>query len=738
MYFLTNKEDLIVAASSNFLSTVGSREICSISSMLHNKLISPDKENNLLNIPNKELSFNYDSTVMHSAFGELTLYTLTNIEKKEETQKDDENIAYLKKIKDGSIAHTDNEYSIPDIQILKKDAEKNIKDSSITPEQNSDKANIEKNLNIDDSIEKLADTIVKEEKKLEPISLADIEENSENLNKIVEKSVDTTKEELEPIELIDTENNTKKLKDEIKDSTIKLSIEDNETQQEKEAKELEINDNEKTQDIENLISIDTENTNENQTVLDNTETVDNVNKKAIDSRLAEIEEFFKDVEEVEQDNNTEVKTDISNDAITNINKPSIDIENNKLIDEKSINFEDEISNEEEDKESTISKLTQKLFPWGKKSNSIELEDKDYEMELKSANELEAPKAPEDEIKASSENLTIEPESNIQELEFDSNQDIIPEDNKDTKESITIEPEQIANIETVDTEKDILDNKIDTEKKFIENKSNLSYKILNTQVNTINLTDNAKKLSIDYSSYKMLLKNYLDEIEKYNNDLLSGSSSTINMLTDAGELLSLNVLTNKLNQLKSEDNRHSTIAEINLISSLIREKLENHKIDKKEIKTDIETPKEITNKEQPNIHIPPIPDELIDITNAKDLLSAINANKIKFDPNRAADELNLPKDLIIEFVEDFLEQSKEHLSVITDAYNKNDLNTIQTTAHMLKGAASNLRLDTIAENLFKLQKENNLENSASLIKQFVANIKGLEQEITSLEDAKNEN
>jgi len=237
---------------------------------------------------------------------------------------------------------------------------------------------------------------------------------------------------------------------------------------------------------------------------------------------------------------------------------------------------------------------------------------------------------------------------------------------------------------------------------------------------------------------MLLKNYLDEIEKYNNDLLSGSSSTINMLTDAGELLSLNVLTNKLNQLKSEDNRHSTIAEINLISSLIREKLENHKIDKKEIKTDIETPKEITNKEQPNIHIPPIPDELIDITNAKDLLSAINANKIKFDPNRAADELNLPKDLIIEFVEDFLEQSKEHLSVITDAYNKNDLNTIQTTAHMLKGAASNLRLDTIAENLFKLQKENNLENSASLIKQFVANIKGLEQEITSLEDAKNEN
>jgi len=794
MYFLTNKDNLIVAASSDFLSAVGSREICSISSMLHNQLISTDKENNLLNISNKDLSFNYTTAIMHSAFGELTLYSLAKIEEQESTQQDDEDMAYLKKIKDGSIVHVDNEYSIPDIQILKKDTKKDIeKESSLAIEQNSDKVDIEKNLNIDESIEKLADTIVKEEQELKPINLASIKENEKEIIEPEEKSTDSdivTREETGSINLIDTENNTKE-----EDSAIKLPIEDNESQ-EKEAKKL--------------VSIDIDE-NENEIVLDNTETVDNINEKVIDSRIMEIEELFKDTEEEnteeeKQDNSIETNISKEDTVIDNI-EPLINTENdNKPVDsmEKFTNLEDEKSYKEENTESTISKLTKKLFPWGKKSNTIELEDKDYEIDLKSANELEGQKEPENEVKISSENIIIEPEPTLQKEENNNikesviknePENIAPKIEKDSKTDINIEnsaiepveekikdkestpsisiekekidtdseskalslKEQIANIEIVDEshtksteEKNTIEVApeikeavvTDTENKFVINKSNLSYKILNTQVSAINLVDNANKLSIDYSSYKMLLENYLDEIEKYNNDLLSGSSSTINMLTDAGELLSLNILTDKLNQLKSDDNRQSTIAEINLISSLIREKVDNleekEEPKKEEITEVIEIPEEKEDKEKLDIVIPPIPEELIDITNAKDLLSAINPNKIKFDPNRAANELNLPKNLIIEFVEDFLKQSKEHLSVITEAYNNNDLNTIQTTAHMLKGAASNLRLDTIAENLFKLQKESNLENSASLIKQFVGNIKGLEQEIASLEDAEDEN
>lgn len=234
---------------------------------------------------------------------------------------------------------------------------------------------------------------------------------------------------------------------------------------------------------------------------------------------------------------------------------------------------------------------------------------------------------------------------------------------------------------------------------------------------------------------MLLTNYLEEIEKYNKELENGTTSTIDMLQDAGKLLSLDLLTKRLGELKSEGDRVSLIKEISLISSLLKEK-----IDKKLEKTKTyEEPKaEEPEVKEEEISIHSIPDDIIDITSAQELLTSINPQSVSFNPNRAAEELNLPKTLIIEFIEDFIAQSKEHLPVLVEAYKKEDIKTIQTTAHMLKGAASNLRLDTIAENLFKIQKESNLNNSAELIKQFVAKLKGLSSEVASLEDAEDEN
>ena len=269
-----------------------------------------------------------------------------------------------------------------------------------------------------------------------------------------------------------------------------------------------------------------------------------------------------------------------------------------------------------------------------------------------------------------------------------------------------------------------------------------------QIEAIDLEKNANKLSIDASSYKMLLGNYLDEIEKYNNELENGATSTIDMLQDAGELLSLNILTQKLEKLKSSSDRRETTKEISLMASLLKEKLEKKPVIEAEV-TNVETiitpdvpklepEKEVEIEKKQEISIPPIPDEVIDITSAQDLLTSITPQSVSFNPNRAAEELNLPKTLILEFVEDFISQSKEHLPVMVDAYKKEDIKTIQTTAHMLKGAASNLRLDTIAENLFKIQKEGNINNSGELIKQFVAKLKGLSSEVASLEDAEDEN
>jgi len=77
MYFLTNKEGLVIAASNNFLSALGSRDVCSISNVFNNKLITLDEDSKKLEISNKDLVFNYSKAAMYSAFGELTIYNLS-------------------------------------------------------------------------------------------------------------------------------------------------------------------------------------------------------------------------------------------------------------------------------------------------------------------------------------------------------------------------------------------------------------------------------------------------------------------------------------------------------------------------------------------------------------------------------------------------------------------------------------------------------------------------------------
>ena len=430
----------------------------------------------------------------------------------------------------------------------------------------------------------------------------------------------------------------------------------------------------------------------------------------------------------------------------------------------------------------------------KKSKDIELEEETYEIDLKTAGEMQSEEGA-TEIESlydKTKDVTVEPVENLEEseeeateeIELIKNIDIKEEDSKEkdkiediaqeiAQESKTEESiptlikesensssddlalqETIAKIAQIETEDTVEKSKvIEPEEKTtalesdkVDQKDNkVLYKLIGLKVDKLDFEANAHKLNIDIDSYKMLLSNYLDEIEKYRADLENGSSSTIDMLTDAGELLSVDILAQELKKLKNRDDKSESLKEISLISSLIKEKIESKESSDKEEKelasaSKVERKEPIKEKrvETKEIAIPPIPDEVIDITSAENLLSVINAKSVNFNPNRASEELNLPRGLILDFVNDFILQSKEHLPVMVEAFKNNDLNKLQTTAHMLKGAASNLRLDSLAETLFKIQKSNDINSSEELIKSFVAKIKGLEQEVASLEDADNEN
>ncbi len=773
MYFLTNNENNIIAASSDFLTTIGSRDVCSISAMLQNKLIILDDSK--LTIPNKDLEYECKISTMYSAFGNLNLHTLTTVSTDSKTE---EETTFINKLQDAATEKKDNEYDIPDIPTLHKEETTKVEDTEVEEKPLDDVQTIH-----NESIE-LADENAessKDEKEIdnETIDTKELEVSKENKEKVDTEDSKEKIETKEPknnelIEILknldtDTDNDEKSLNISTDNSIEKLAEELIDTEN-KEDESNTIQDSKPIETAHNIDKIIEHSTVDNEIINQLKETEDtNIkenglkkitkklfpwsNKKSqtieleedntpyeIDLKSAsELEDKTKDVKTNNSINNDEaIKIEEAREEIQIPEIPSIALEQERIENEQeniSINNEPELKVENIEPEKKLLTIENDEIE-APEIPSISIEEEPNDISTNSANKVIEPLekielANTEDNKINLENKDINLEKTVQ---------VENTEDKETNQEISTLKEQISNIDIQEKKEKIEDknniiNTQDTELESIENNS-IAYKVIKLQVEGIDFEKNANKLSIDKSSYKMLLANYLDEIEKYNNELENGTTSTIDMLQDAGKLLSLDILTQRLGQLKQEGDRASFIKEISLISSLLKEKMDK----KAEAVATNEEPKVEESEviEEEEISTPAIPDDIIDITSAQDLLTSITPQSVSFNPNRAAEELNLPKTLIIEFIEDFIAQSKEHLPVLVEAYKKEDIKTIQTTAHMLKGAASNLRLDTIAENLFKIQKETNINNSAELIKQFVAKLKGLSSEVASLEDAEDEN
>jgi len=84
------------------------------------------------------------------------------------------------------------------------------------------------------------------------------------------------------------------------------------------------------------------------------------------------------------------------------------------------------------------------------------------------------------------------------------------------------------------------------------------------------------------------------------------------------------------------------------------------------------------------------------------LENIKPTPINYNPKIAADELNLPVVLIEEFVEDFIEQAIHDKDHLLASYYQKDMDNIHELGHKLKGAASNLRINELADVLEDIQ------------------------------------
>ena len=74
----------------------------------------------------------------------------------------------------------------------------------------------------------------------------------------------------------------------------------------------------------------------------------------------------------------------------------------------------------------------------------------------------------------------------------------------------------------------------------------------------------------------------------------------------------------------------------------------------------------------------------------------------FQLEKASKDLSLPVDLIEEFVHDFIVQAHEEKGSFINAYKKGDIDEIHRIGHKLKGVASNLRINPLADTLEEIQ------------------------------------
>jgi len=108
-------------------------------------------------------------------------------------------------------------------------------------------------------------------------------------------------------------------------------------------------------------------------------------------------------------------------------------------------------------------------------------------------------------------------------------------------------------------------------------------------------------------------------------------------------------------------------------------------------------------------------ELIQNSEVKQIsLDNVPQLPISYNPQTAADELNLPVVLIEEFVDDFIEQARQDKDHLLTSYYQKDMENIHELGHKLKGAASNLRINELSDILEEIQFCSDYDNLENLL------------------------
>ncbi len=267
---------------------------------------------------------------------------------------------------------------------------------------------------------------------------------------------------------------------------------------------------------------------------------------------------------------------------------------------------------------------------------------------------------------------------------------------------------------------------------------------------IDIEENANRIEFPVEDYEELIEDFIGNSKDMENELRFGStdsrSSAIKALKDAISMLHLHPLDELLEEMiKAGDDRDTVNSIVNSFYKIlddVQEKIQISK-DKRKFASNQPTPEvtkepevEITLEEpsapEPEPQQPATP--AVEVLSVDEFLKDVKMIPIEFSIKLAADELNLPEDLVLEFVNDFSNQGHEYIPELIDAYQTGDLDKLQKTAHMLKGAASNLRIDPMVQNLYDLQFDNDLSRAPERIKLFAGQLMSLDQYLEQINNS----
>ena len=234
---------------------------------------------------------------------------------------------------------------------------------------------------------------------------------------------------------------------------------------------------------------------------------------------------------------------------------------------------------------------------------------------------------------------------------------------------------------------------------------------------IDIDSISQEIGISTEDYNNFLNEYIDTALTLEEDLKSTEEEkhthAIGTLSHLSNVLHLPVITKIIEQIKDASSEEQDTFVKSLYATLAR--LTTTQIDTSRKATDF--PVEDTTRTN-------ITTESFGIID----LSDVQPIHFDFQMEAAANDLSLPKELIEEFVNDFIEQAHTETKKMLEFYEKGDLDAIQKIGHLLKGTASNLRINPLADTLYEIQFCEDSSKLENLIKEYWGHFLAFETQI----------